>query len=82
MSSSMVILCPQLIETDHPSHERYTVSKVQSQIFIPNIPMPGPGLELRTLSCKANVLTTTLLRLSLADDSSLVFINGHLVRWI
>ena len=78
----MVLLCPQLIETDLPSHERYTVSKVQSQIFTPNIPMPGPGLELRTLSCKANVLTTTLPRLSLADDSSLVFINGHLVRWI
>ena len=29
----------------HPSHERYTVSNVESQIFTPNIPMPGPGLR-------------------------------------
>ena len=46
----MVILRPKLNETgpilicDHPSHERYTVSNVESQVFTPNTPMPCPGL--------------------------------------
>ena len=40
-----------------------TVSNVESQVFTSNIPMPGPGLEHRTLSCKADVLTTIQLRL-------------------
>ena len=56
----MVILRAQLNETAQTltCHERYTVSNVESQVFKPNIPMPVPGLELRTLSRKADVLTT------------------------
>ena len=39
-------------------------SIVESHGFTPNIPMSGPGLELRTLVSKADVLTTILPHLS------------------
>ena len=57
---------------DHPSPEIYTVFNVKSQVFTPNIHMPGPGVELRTLSCNANVLAITLPHLSLHDRISLL----------
>ena len=46
-------------------HKTYTVSNVESQFFHLKYNLRGPGIEPRMTACQADVLTTTLPRLSI-----------------
>ena len=73
MVETFILFLQIFVKIQFASHDGYCPN-VESQVITPKVSVPGLGLEPRTLACKADVLTTTLLQYCCRprDDTHLI----------